>query len=136
MTTPTSTEICEVPGCDRAVTTLREQQSGDVLRVCGEPHVYGDEPFVLDLAENPHPDLLEYAIQLRRAARASDDPILKAFFLGGVEWACRATGWKSETLNAWLDAHEADYPLPEPVVVPVELRPRDEVDWPVMVRRR
>lgn len=31
---------CDVPGCDRPARISRHQRSGDVLRVCGEPHVY------------------------------------------------------------------------------------------------
>jgi hypothetical protein len=62
--------------------------------------------FVLDLAENPHPRLLEHALHLRRAARATNDPIVGAMWLGYTDCACDATGWNAETFNAWLDSHD------------------------------
>lgn len=64
------------------------------------------EPFVLDRDENPHPRLREHALALRRAARATDDPIVGALWLGYTDCACDATGWNAETWNAWLDQYD------------------------------
>lgn len=39
-----STRLCEVPDCDRQATEARPQRSGEVLHVCGQPHVSGCDP--------------------------------------------------------------------------------------------
>src|SRR5436309_3349794 len=65
-----------------------------------------DETFVLDRDENPHPRLREHALMLRRAARATDDPIVGAAWLGYLDCMCDATGWNAETAHAWLDSHD------------------------------
>lgn len=62
--------------------------------------------FVLDADENPHPRMREHALQLRRSAKASDDPILGAMWLGYLDCMCDATGWNAETAHAWLDSHD------------------------------
>lgn len=34
---------CEVPGCRRKATEAKPQRSGDIVYVCGQPHVYHGE---------------------------------------------------------------------------------------------
>lgn len=43
------TAYCEVPGCWRKATEARPQRSGDVVHVCGEPHITGS-PNEFDIA--------------------------------------------------------------------------------------
>lgn len=64
------------------------------------------DQFVLDRVENPHPRMREHALQLRRAARAANDPVLGAMWLGYLEAMCDATGETSDAMNAWLDQHD------------------------------
>jgi hypothetical protein len=80
------------------------------------------ELFVLDRDENPHPVLLVKALQYRRAARVHEgDSILGALWLGYREAMCDATGLPSLDIEAWMDGHELDFPVPSVVDVPVAI---------------
>lgn len=74
------------------------------------------EPFVLDLAENPHKDLLDLAQRARRIALMM--PIGSPMFLpmylywqGILDAMCAATGERPEMIVAWLDFHADDEPV-------------------------
>jgi hypothetical protein len=62
--------------------------------------------FALDRVTNPHPVMLRHALQLRRAARVSHDPILGATWLGYRDAMCDATGERPEDIEAWMDRND------------------------------
>ena len=83
--------------------------------------------------KRPHPRMREHALMLRRAARATDDPLVGALWLGYTDCACDWTGWNAEMWNAWLDSHDdfdpeaighKDATTPPAVAQRVELRRR------------
>lgn len=73
-----------------------------------------DESFLLDRVENPHPDMLEQATELREAAEATTwhplniPPELVSLFEAGM-WEgsiltmCAATGLTREDVLKWMD---------------------------------
>lgn len=70
--------------------------------------------FVLDEVDNPHPRMLERALNLRRIARsAPSEPLVFLPWQGYLDCMCDATGETPEAINAWLDSHD---PLPNPLV--------------------
>lgn len=73
-----------------------------------------DTPFVLDLVENPHPEMLEVVLELRALAESSTWTPLNipselvslyefGMFEGGILTMCAATGRPREEIMAWLD---------------------------------
>lgn len=67
--------------------------------------------FVLDLPENPHPDLLALALDARRRARASDtNHAASAYYLGVLHACTKATGCDESEIVAWLDHHDTPAP--------------------------
>lgn len=72
--------------------------------------------FVLDLASNPHADLLADALMIRANCKAAEDRLgaLKDY---EIDWRCawrftrramaKATGRPESEFDAWLDHHEA-----------------------------
>lgn len=58
------------------------------------------EPFVLDLAENPHPRMLEGARDALYAAHESD--LTDAFWQGYLAAMADATGCEPDDLEAWV----------------------------------
>lgn len=78
------------------------------------------EPFVLDLASNPHPDLLAGAAYYRSIRFDSTETL--AMWHGVLAGMCLATGLGPDHFEAWLDAHPEVTPaLP---AVHVEIRGR------------
>lgn len=66
-----------------------------------------EEPFVLDLAANPHRELLEFVLTARRRARLSDtNHAAKAFYMGALMACAKATGLPVDQIGAWLDHHD------------------------------
>lgn len=64
--------------------------------------------FVLDKTENPHPKLLEGAIQARRTARAIGGAEGVYYWAGVLDAMCWATGETHEAMNAWIDSHTGE----------------------------
>lgn len=62
------------------------------------------EPFVLDLASNPHPRMLHAAIRYRRAAKEGEPE--RTYWLGYLAAMADATGCTEDDLEAWMDSHE------------------------------
>lgn len=62
--------------------------------------------FKLDAIENPHPEMLDDALQTRaRAVNRPWDDVTAAEWRGYLRGMCRATGCTEADLNAWLDRH-------------------------------
>lgn len=73
------------------------------------------EPFVLDLAANPHQDLLDLAQRARRIAlmMPTGGPMFLAMFMywqGVLDAMCAATGERPEQIVAWMDFHAEPAP--------------------------
>ena len=73
----------------------------------------GDDVFVLDREENPHPRMLTEALAARQRAFASqgvagerpiDEP--QSFWRGYLSAMCAATGCDEVEMIAWLDSHQ------------------------------
>lgn len=82
--------------------------SGDMKQVgeTGSSPTDG-EVFVLELAENPHPAMLDLALRARRLAKLSPgEPVLYRYWQGVLDAMCAATGESPEDMNAWLDRHD------------------------------
>lgn len=66
------------------------------------------EPFILDLASNPHPRMLAGALDARRRARGAGTwDKDRAYWLGYLAAMADATGCTEDDLEAWMDRHEA-----------------------------
>lgn len=89
--------------------------------------------FVLDLPENPHPDLLELALDARRRARASDtNHAASAYYLGVLHACTKATGCDESEIVAWIDHHDTP---PAPKIPGAELLSPAVIDAAVRARR-
>lgn len=72
-----------------------------------------EAPFVLDQEANPHPRLLELALDARRRAGRSDTNMAaKAYYLGVMHSMVAATGCDLDELVGWLDRHDPGEPQP------------------------
>lgn len=68
------------------------------------------EPFVLDRDSNPHPKMLEGALEARiqaKFAKFKIDHPDTAYWQGYLQAMADATGCTPIELQAWMDAHEA-----------------------------
>lgn len=68
--------------------------------------------FVLSLDDNPHPEMLERAIERRRLSRLESDNHSSCFtfrdrWRGFMEAMAAATGYEASVIEAWMDHHEA-----------------------------
>lgn len=67
------------------------------------------EPFVLDLAENPHPKMLAEALRVRQNARTllpngnAVQQIALAYWRGYRAAMSDATGETNDAIEAWMD---------------------------------
>jgi hypothetical protein len=68
------------------------------------------DPFVLELAENPHPAMMLRALAIRASARAAPDHVTAMFWSGYLDAMCDATGETPDAINQWLDDHERGRP--------------------------
>lgn len=64
--------------------------------------------FVLDRTDNPHPRMLEEAIEARRRARAIGGEEGIYYWAGFMACMAAATGETPEALNAWIDRHTGE----------------------------
>lgn len=65
--------------------------------------------FVLDLDSNPHPRMLEGALDARRRAEKHPTSITHGrYWQGYLDAMADATGCSHLDLIAWLDRHEGD----------------------------
>jgi hypothetical protein len=68
------------------------------------------EPFVLELAENPHPRMLAAALSARADARAGGKAA--TYWAGYLTAMVDATGEDPKDIEAWMDRQEATGDLP------------------------
>lgn len=117
------------PGGGDGVTSPRDQPEGGEVwcESCQTEHdrlamcVYGrnqlptekPEPFVLDLASNPHERLLREAAYYRSIKYDSVECMV--LWHGVLIAMCAATGLPPADFDAWIDAHPEVAPAPSPV---------------------
>lgn len=65
--------------------------------------------FVLDLDDNPHPELLGLAVAARQRARdASTNFAAQAYYLGILHACVAATGCDLDQMVAWVERHAGE----------------------------
>jgi hypothetical protein len=66
------------------------------------------ETFVLDRVDNPHPKMLDAAIEARRRARALGGTRDTFYWVGYLQAMADATGCSPMDLNRWIDRHSGE----------------------------